>query len=339
MEFLIWSWRCKSMSRIKQIQANMTVTGLFQTYPSPRWRLLEICALSPFGDLIYAVQMLRQMLLPSTNDWNAIIRDHAESDHPPSRRPLLLLRSHLLRLGFRADVRLVTTLVEAYAKSADLDSAQKAFHEMTHRDVAASNALICGFATGSRPHDALALFRRMCGGLRETRPNDITVVAALSACAQLGSLSDGTDVHAYAREVGMESNVRVCNALIDTYVKCGSLDRAVAVFERMPSRTLVTIKAFGYVAETSFVLHDIGEEEKENALGHHSEKLAIAYGLLRTHEGEEIVVHKNLRICGDCHVVAKLISRAYDRTIVIRDGAGARFHRFNGGSCSCGDYW
>ncbi|KAK1289190.1 Pentatricopeptide repeat-containing protein [Acorus calamus] len=196
----------------------MTVTGLFQTYPSPRWRLLEICAISPFGDLIYAVQMLRQMVLPSTNDWNAIIRGHAESDHPrdalsayadlsrsPQRpdalscsfalkacaRALALaesreLHTHLLRLGFRADVRLLTTLVDAYAKSADLDSAQKAFDEMTHRDVAASNALICGFATGSRPHDALALFRRMCGGLRETRPNDITVVAALSACAQLG---------------------------------------------------------------------------------------------------------------------------------------------------------
>ncbi|KAL6316857.1 hypothetical protein AAG906_022575 [Vitis piasezkii] len=97
------------------------------------------------------------------------------------------------------------------------------------------------------------------------------------------------------------------------------------------------IKAFGYVAETSLVLHDIGEEDKENALCHHSEKLAVAFGLISTSEGTPIRVNKNLRICGDCHVVIKLISKIYDREIIVRDRA--RFHRFKDGSCSCRDYW
>ena len=98
------------------------------------------------------------------------------------------------------------------------------------------------------------------------------------------------------------------------------------------------IKAFGYVAETSLVLHDIGEEDKENALSHHSEKLAVAFGLIScSSEGIPIRVNKNLRICGDCHVAIKLISKIYGREIIVRDRA--RFHRFKDGFCSCRDYW
>jgi pentatricopeptide repeat protein len=97
------------------------------------------------------------------------------------------------------------------------------------------------------------------------------------------------------------------------------------------------IGELGYEPETGNVLHDIGEEEKQNALCYHSEKLAIAFGLIATPPGETLRVIKNLRICGDCHVVAKLISKAYGRVIVIRDRA--RFHQFEDGHCSCGDYW
>lgn len=97
------------------------------------------------------------------------------------------------------------------------------------------------------------------------------------------------------------------------------------------------IKELGYVAETNFVLHDIGEEEKENVLCYHSEKLAVAFGLISTREGTPMQVFKNLRICGDCHIVFKLVSKIYSREILVRDRV--RFHRFKEGSCSCRDYW
>lgn len=96
------------------------------------------------------------------------------------------------------------------------------------------------------------------------------------------------------------------------------------------------IREYGYVPETNYVLHDIGEEEKENALSYHSEKLAIAFGL-STSDESPISVNKNLRICGDCHVMIKLVSKIYSREIVIRDRT--RFHKFSEGSCSCKDYW
>ncbi|XP_068655198.1 pentatricopeptide repeat-containing protein At5g66520-like [Aristolochia californica] len=97
------------------------------------------------------------------------------------------------------------------------------------------------------------------------------------------------------------------------------------------------IKEAGYIPDTSFVLHDVSEEEKEYYLNAHSEKLAIAFGLLNTSPGTVLRVTKNLRICGDCHTATKFISRIYAREIIVRDLN--RFHHFKDGFCSCGDYW
>ncbi|CAN1129122.1 Pentatricopeptide repeat-containing protein At3g22690 [Linum perenne] len=69
----------------------------------------------------------------------------------------------------------------------------------------------------------------------------------------------------------------------------------------------------------------------------HSEKLAMAFSLINTTTTMPIRVMKNLRICSDCHSFAKLVSRVYDREVIIRDNN--RFHFFRQGSCSCGDYW
>ncbi|KAK8952393.1 Pentatricopeptide repeat-containing protein [Platanthera zijinensis] len=93
----------------------------------------------------------------------------------------------------------------------------------------------------------------------------------------------------------------------------------------------------GYFPDTKQVLADVEEEEKEQLLSAHSEKLAIALGLLRTGPGSAIRVVKNLRVCADCHTVSKLISRVYCREIVMRDRS--RFHLFKDGACSCRDYW
>lgn len=97
------------------------------------------------------------------------------------------------------------------------------------------------------------------------------------------------------------------------------------------------MKVAGYVPTTDFVLFDIEEEEKEHFLGCHSEKLAIAFGLISTPPTAVIRVVKNLRVCGDCHMAIKLISSITGREITVRDNN--RFHCFREGSCSCNDYW
>lgn len=93
----------------------------------------------------------------------------------------------------------------------------------------------------------------------------------------------------------------------------------------------------GYVPEIRSVLHDIEDEEKEDSVTRHSEKLAVAFGMARLQEGKDIRIVKNLRICRDCHILMKLISKVYGVEIVVRDRS--RFHSFVAGSCSCRDYW
>ncbi|RVW97473.1 Pentatricopeptide repeat-containing protein [Vitis vinifera] len=97
------------------------------------------------------------------------------------------------------------------------------------------------------------------------------------------------------------------------------------------------LKAAGYKPDTGQVLLDMDEEEKETALCHHSEKLAIAFGLIKTDPGTTIRITKNLRVCADCHSATKLISKIYNREIIVRDRC--RFHHFRDGSCSCMDFW
>lgn len=106
-----------------------------------------------------------------------------------------------------------------------------------------------------------------------------------------------------------------------------------ALLERLMDR----IKAMGYIPETNFALHDVDDEEKNNLLAEHSEKLALAYGLLTTSPGCPIRITKNLRVCGDCHSALTYISKIVDHEIIVRDSS--RFHHFKNGSCSCGGYW
>ncbi|OVA01636.1 Pentatricopeptide repeat [Macleaya cordata] len=97
------------------------------------------------------------------------------------------------------------------------------------------------------------------------------------------------------------------------------------------------MRKMGYVPKTEFVLHDLEEEVKQRMLCNHSERLAIAFGLLNTGPGTRLLITKNLRVCGDCHAATKFISKIVDREIVVRDVK--RFHHFKDGFCSCGDYW
>lgn len=92
-----------------------------------------------------------------------------------------------------------------------------------------------------------------------------------------------------------------------------------------------------HVPGTENVLFDIEEEEKEHTLFLHSEKLAVALGLISTPSGSLIRIVKNLRVCNDCHSFLKVTSKVYNREIVARDRS--RFHHFKEGSCSCMDFW
>ncbi|XP_054808248.1 pentatricopeptide repeat-containing protein At4g14850 [Prosopis cineraria] len=97
------------------------------------------------------------------------------------------------------------------------------------------------------------------------------------------------------------------------------------------------MKEAGYAPDTNLSLFDLEEEEKDLEVWYHSEKIALAFGLIALPPGVPIRITKNLRICGDCHRAIKFISRIVGREIIVRDNN--RFHCFKDGQCSCKDYW
>ncbi|KAK6145172.1 hypothetical protein DH2020_021992 [Rehmannia glutinosa] len=109
-----------------------------------------------------------------------------------------------------------------------------------------------------------------------------------------------------------------------------------AIYEKLHEMD-ENLRLEGYCPKVNVVSQNIMDQEKELALAIHSERLAICYGLISTEPGSTLRIVKNLRVCDDCHMMIKLISKITRRRIIMRDRN--RFHHFENGSCSCGDYW
>ncbi|PRQ41739.1 putative tetratricopeptide-like helical domain, DYW domain-containing protein [Rosa chinensis] len=137
------------------------------------------------------------------------------------------------------------------------------------------------------------------------------------------------------KEPGL-SSIEVNGAVHDFMMGDKTHPQTRKIYE-MLAEMIKKLKEAGYTPNTSVVLQNIDEEEKETAVNYHSEKLAMAFGLISTAAGTPIRIVKNLRVCDDCHTATKLLSKIYGRVMTVRDRN--RFHHFIEGSCSCGDYW
>lgn len=161
-------------------------------------------------------------------------------------------------------------------------------------------------------------------------------------CARAGRWEDVNHVRKLMNTRGVAkipgcSSVEVNNVVHEFFAGDGTSSKSREAHKAL-DELVKELKLIGYVPDTSLVVHaEMDEAEKELQLRYHSEKLAIAYGLLHTASGTTIRVVKNLRVCGDCHNAAKFISSIFGRQIVLRDIQ--RFHHFINGICSCGDYW
>ncbi|KAF3437086.1 hypothetical protein FNV43_RR19839 [Rhamnella rubrinervis] len=127
------------------------------------------------------------------------------------------------------------------------------------------------------------------------------------------------------------------NGVVHEFRVADQLHPQIAMIREKLNEILKRARLGGYVANTRQVSFDLSEEEKEQAVAFHSEKLAIAFGVMSTEPGTPIQIVKNLRTCDDCHSALKAISKVYERELVVRDRS--RFHTFKDGICSCHDYW
>ncbi|KAK4350919.1 hypothetical protein RND71_030232 [Anisodus tanguticus] len=159
--------------------------------------------------------------------------------------------------------------------------------------------------------------------------------------AKAGRWKDVTTVRSIMKGKGIKkmpgvSNVEINNMVHTFLAGDTSHPQSKEIYEELDV-LIGKMKEEGYVPETDSALHDVEEEDKENHLVVHSEKLAIVFAIMNTTHGTPIKITKNLRVCGDCHIAAKLISKITQRLIVVRDTN--RYHHFQDGVCSCSDYW
>ncbi|KAI3469631.1 hypothetical protein Pfo_026294 [Paulownia fortunei] len=334
-----------------------------------------------------------------------------------------------------------TALITLYANSGCLRFAWQLFDQLPHRDTFCFNAMIRGLAIHGHGHEALDLFEIM--KQEGFVPDDVTLLAVMCACSHVGLVDEGRKYFESMTSIyGIEPKLEHYCCLVDLLGRAGLVKEAeervltmsmepnailwrsllgaarvhgnleigeVALrklvdlepetsgnyvllsnmyacmnrwddvkrvrqlmkdhgIDKMPGSSLVEVdgsmhefligdkshphvqdiylkleeintklQECGHQPRTREVLFDVEEEEKEDALSYHSERLAIAFALIASDSCAPIRIIKNLRVCVDCHSSTKLLSLIYKREIIVRDRT--RFHHFNNGNCSCLDYW
>ncbi|KAM1059074.1 hypothetical protein ACFX11_024141 [Malus domestica] len=198
------------------------------------------------------------------------------------------------------------------------------------------------FLGACRVHGNIELGKHAAKMIIEQNPRDSAAYSLLSNLyASTGRWEEVAKVRKYMKEkylikeVG-SSWIEVKNKIHKFHVGDTSHPKAKEIYDEL-DQLGSRIKKLGYVPNTDFVLHDVEEEQKGFYLFQHSEKIAVAFGLISTSKSKPIRVFKNLRVCGDCHTAIKYISEATGREIVVRDSN--RFHHFKDGRCSCNEYW
>ncbi|KAJ6704903.1 hypothetical protein OIU79_009751 [Salix purpurea] len=270
------------------------------------------------------------------------------------------------QLKLDSDVSVMNSLISMYSKCKRVDIAADIFKNLQNKTPVSWNAMILGYAQNGCVNEALNAFCEMHS--RNIKPDSFTMVSVIPALAELSTPpfeifklnpDDGgyhvllANIYATAsmwdklakvrtimEKSGLQktpgwSLVEIGNEVHSFHSGTTSHPQSRKIYDYL--ETLVDeIRAAGYVPDTNSI-HDVEDDVKVQLLNTHSEKLAIAFGLLNTSTGTPIHIRKNLRVCGDCHNATKYISLVTRREIIVRDMH--RFHHFKDGVCSCGDYW
>uniref|UniRef100_A0A1D1Z4J2 Pentatricopeptide repeat-containing protein At1g20230 n=1 Tax=Anthurium amnicola TaxID=1678845 RepID=A0A1D1Z4J2_9ARAE len=230
-------------------------------------------------------------------------------------------------------------VVSLLGRAGKLGQAHAMVRDMPHEP----DACVWGALLGAcRVHGDVVLGEVAAAKLFELEPGNVGNYVLLSNIYAAKGMYAGVDrVRDTMKAMGLKKNpgyswIEVGNKLHTLLAGDKSHPQMAEILERMQGWSTEMWK-LGYLPSTHLVLQDVEDQDKEHILCGHSERLAVALGLLNTSPGTTLRVIKNLRICGDCHSVIKFVSRLEAREILVRDTN--RFHHFKDGVCSCGDYW
>ncbi|XP_057815493.1 pentatricopeptide repeat-containing protein At2g13600-like [Cryptomeria japonica] len=163
------------------------------------------------------------------------------------------IHQKIIKSGFLSNVIVVTSLIDMYAKCGSIVKAHEVFDKMHQRDVAAWNAMIVGHVLNGVFDKALDLFRQMY--LAGLKLDSSTFSSILPACSKFGGLVQGMEIHRKIIDCGILSNV-VVTALIDMYAKCGSIQKARLLFDKMHHRDVASWNAM----IASYAMHGYSQD-------------------------------------------------------------------------------
>ncbi|KAE8666307.1 putative pentatricopeptide repeat-containing protein [Hibiscus syriacus] len=295
------------------------------------------------GDIELGRNLFDEMPEKGLITWNAMISGYAQNGLAANVLELYkkwkvpeFVRMLLHLLGFYHLVRTLVLLVLAVSAAV--------FDCMPVKTVVSWTAIIGGYGMHGYGETTVELFDGMIkSGIQ---PDGPAFVSVLCACSHAGLTEKGLD---YFSEMKMKHRLQPgpehYSCMVDLLGRAGRLNEALELIKSM-QKSSSKEEIYRMVDNLESLVKKLddckGNEERRNkehllGMGVHSEKLAIVFGLLNSEPGTEIVVIKNLRVCEDCHLFLKGVSKIVDRQLVVRDAT--RFHHFRDGTCSCKDYW
>ncbi|XP_020571004.1 pentatricopeptide repeat-containing protein At4g21065-like [Phalaenopsis equestris] len=260
---------CSTMRELSQIHALIIRSG-FAQHVFVVGRLISFCAVSEFGSMKHANDVFEDINFPDAFICNTMIRgfvrtgseveaidcfkrmrrDGKQADNFTFSFLLKLcgqlfmvelgkqVHCSLLKDGYEVHTFVRNTLIHMYGMFRNLAAARHLFDEMPVKDLVSWNALIDGLVHCMQYKEALRMFVRMQeSGIA---PDAATFVVVLSSCAEFGELGFGQRVHSKISTCVLDEFISVSNSLIDMYSKCGAIDLAVLVFQRMKERNTVS---------------------------------------------------------------------------------------------------
>ncbi|XP_042964004.1 pentatricopeptide repeat-containing protein At2g03880, mitochondrial [Carya illinoinensis] len=241
--------------------------------------------------------------------------------------------------GIKPGAEHYACMIDLLGRSGKMNEAKELLNEM---DVKPDATVWKALLAACRVHRNLELGEKAAKNLFQLEPSDAVPYVLLSNMYfSAGRWEDAARIRRVMKSMGISKEPGCSWIELNSHVhRFMSEDRGhprtAEIYSKI-DEIMILIKEAGYVPDMNFALHDMDEEGKELGLAYHSEKLAIAFGILTVPPGAPVRIFKNLRVCGDCHTAMKYISRVFLRHIILRDSNC--FHHFRDGNCSCGDYW
>lgn len=203
--------------------------------PTPVTYITVLSACGKGNDVLLGMQLHKRIIesgvLPDLKVENALVDMYAECGEMEAAWDLFE--------GMQVrNIVSWTSVISGFVRLGQVDRAKVLFDRMPERDTVSWTAMIDGYVQAGQFREALEMFREM--QLSKVRADEFTMVSIVTACAQLGALETGEWARIYMNRHGINMDTFVGNALIDMYSKCGSIERALDVFNEMHSRDKFT---------------------------------------------------------------------------------------------------